>query len=118
MLSPSEDPPTMRRRLLAPLLSAVVAIAVLAPATAVAAPVPPAAVLAAEGGAEGEGAPGLEPAPADDTENPAAPEDYEANFLWGAAVGLLALMILGALALGGLYWLMVVRPKRSDAART
>lgn len=109
----------MRRRLFAPLLSVVVAVALLVPAAAIAAPSTGSVVLAAEEGAEGEGPPGPEPAPADDTENPAAPPDYEANFLWGAAVGLLALMLLGALALGGLYWLLVVRPKQQqDAAST
>lgn len=111
----------MRRRLLAPLLSVVVALTLCAPAAAVAAPASAAVVLAAEGGgggAEGEHAPGPDPMPADATENPAAPKDYEANFLWGAAVGLLALTLLGALALAGLYWLLVVRPKQQDAART
>lgn len=111
----------MRRRLSAPLMTAALAVALLLPAGSAAAD-GPVVVLAAEAGTEGategaeEQAPGLEPAPADDTENPAAPDDYEANFLWGAAVGLLALMLLGALAVGGLYWLLVVRPKQS--ART
>lgn len=106
----------MRRRLFAPVLSAVVAVLLVVPVTASAADLASTVVLAAEGGGEHEGAPGPEPRPADDTENPAAPQDYEANFLWGAAVGLLALTLLGALALAGLYWLLVVRPKRSDAA--
>ena len=109
----------MRRRLSAPLMTVALAVALLLPAGAAAAAGAPAVVLAAEAGTEGategaeEHAPGLEPAPADDTENPAAPDDYEANFLWGAAVGLLALMLLGALAVGGLYWLLVVRPRQS-----
>lgn len=108
----------MRRRLLAPLLSLVVALTLVAPGAALAAPTSSPVVLAAESGGEGEQGPGPEPMPADATENPAAPDDYEANFLWGAAVGLLALMILGAVAVGGLYWLLVVRPKQQDAAST
>lgn len=107
----------MRRRLSAPLLAMVVAALCLLPTAAIAVPSASPVVLAAETG-EGEAPPGPEPAPADDTENPAAPQDYEANFLWGAAVGLLALMLLGALALAGLYWLQVVRPrKQADATR-
>lgn len=106
----------MRRRLFAPLLSVVVVASLLMPAAALAAPAPGQVVLAAEPGGEGGEAPGPEPAGPNETDNPAAPPDYEANFLWGAAVGLLALMLLGAIALAGLYWLLVVRPKRSDAA--
>lgn len=107
----------MRRRSVGLLLSVATALLFVLPATvATAAPAPSAIVLAAETGGEGGQAPGPEPAGPDDTENPAAPEDYEANFLWGAAVGLLALTILGAVALGGLYYLLVVRPKKADAA--
>lgn len=103
----------MRRRLVGLLLSALLVCSVLAPAAAMAAPAAP-VVLAAE--LEGGEAPGPEPAPANDTENPAAPTDYEANFLWGAAVGLLALMVLGALALVGLYLLLVKRPRAQQRA--
>lgn len=106
----------MRRRLFAPLLSVVVVASLLLPGIALASTAEDHAVLAAEPAGEGGEAPGPEPAGPDETDNPAAPADYEANFLWGAAVGLLALMILGALALAGLYWLLVVRPKRSDTA--
>lgn len=60
--------------------------------------------------------PGLDPMPVDATDNPAAPPPYDANFLWGASAGLLVLTVLGLLALGGLYWLLVVRPgQRTDA---
>lgn len=105
----------MRRRLVGLLLSALLAFSVLAPVAATAAPeVHP--ILAAEEGL-GE-APGPEPAPADDTENPAAPIDYEANFLWGfGGVILLVLMLLGALALGAMYVLMVKRPQKQQKQR-
>lgn len=78
-------------------------------------------VLAAEegGGGEGEAPPGPEPMDPneDPTKNPAAPVDYEANFLWGAAVGLLVLTLFAVAAVGGLYYLLVVRPRqREDAA--
>lgn len=107
----------MRRRIFGLLLSVATVVACLLPVVAAtAAPGESAVVLAAEtGGEEGE-APGLDPAGPNETDNPAAPEDYEANFLWGAAVGLLALTILGAVALGGLYYVQVVRPRKTDAA--
>lgn len=72
-------------------------------------------VLAAEGGA-GEEPPGPEPMGPNEnpTKNPAAPTDYESNFLWGAAVGLLALTVFAILAVGGLYYLLVVRPRQRD----
>lgn len=69
-------------------------------------------VLAAEGGHGGE-LPGPDPAEADDEANEFAPDDYEANFLWGAAVGFGALVAGGLLTMGGLYWLMVLRPAQA-----
>lgn len=104
----------MRRRLFGLLPCAVLAVVLLLPATAAAAPAPQ-PVLAVEVEEGGE-APGPDPAPPDATDNPAAPTDYEANFLWGAAVGLLVLMVLGAVALGGMYYLMVARPRRTETA--
>lgn len=104
----------MRRRLVGLLLSALLAFSVLAPAAATAAPEVH-VILATE--AEHGEAPGPEPAPADDTENPAAPTDYEANFLWGfGGVILLVMMILGALALGAMYVLLVKRPQAKQRA--
>lgn len=70
-------------------------------------------VLATE--AHGEDLPGPDPAPADAEENEFRPADYEANFLWGAAVGFGALVAGGVFTLGGLYWLMVVRPEQARA---
>lgn len=67
------------------------------------------AVLAVE---EAEEPPGPEPSGPNASGNPAAPQDYEANFLWGAATGLLALSVLGLLGLGGLYYALVIRPRR------
>lgn len=108
-------------------LAVVLAAALLLAAPAALAADPADLVLAVEGGAsepaggasEGEvGAEeplGLEPAPPDASGNPAAPEEYEANFLWGAAVGLMAIVTLTALVVGGLYWLLVKLPKRGSS---
>lgn len=73
---------------------------------------------AAEPGAEVEEEflPGPAPSAPDAADNPAAPPEYEANFLWGAAAGLLVLVLVMVLALGLLYWLLVYRPRqRTDA---
>lgn len=90
-------------------LATLLAVLLLVPATAaVAAPdAPPASVvvLAAEGGGEPAG-----PEPNPDTTH--APPEYEPPFLINAAVGLTALLVIGVLALGGLYWLLVQRPKQ------
>lgn len=105
-------------RMLALVLPALLAVALLLPATAAtAAPSGDAVLLlaAAEGGADGPQGPA--PRDPNDTENPAAPEDYEAPFLWAASVGLLALAILGALTLVGLYYLLVKRPSQKTADR-
>lgn len=106
------------RRLLGLVLPALLAVALLLPATAATASeaaAPAALVLAVESDPDAP-APGLSPMPADATENPAAPEEYEAPFLWGAAVGLLALTLFLALTLGGLYYLLVHRPAQKKAA--
>ena len=79
----------------------------------------PVVLLAAEEGGEGEEAEplGPDPMPADASPNPAAPDDYQANFLWGAAVGLLVLTLFAVLGVAGLYYLLVVRPRqREDSA--
>lgn len=109
-------------RLFGLVLPAMLAVALLLPAAASAAPLSDAAddavvVLAAEeGGAEGPQGP--EPGDPNDTENPAAPADYEAPFLWAASVGLLALALLGTLTLVGLYYLLVVRPRQKTSDRS
>lgn len=69
-------------------------------------------VLATE--SHGEDLPGLEPKTAADEDNQFRPDDYEANFLWGAAVGLGVLVAGGVAGLAGLYWLMVVRPSQAN----
>lgn len=104
------------RRLPSVVLATLLAALLLAPATAaVAAPSPqPVVVLAAEGG--GEGPVGPEPRGPDDPENSFAPADYEPPFLINAAVGLTALLVLTVVGLGGLYWLLVQRPRTSSQA--
>lgn len=69
-------------------------------------------VVALEGGGELEG-----PTPGDPnaSENVGAPVDYEAPFLWKASIGLLAVMVGIVGLLGGLYYLLVVRPSRSSS---
>lgn len=105
------------RRLMSVVLATLVAAILLVPATvAVAAPVaPPAAeqvvVLAAEGGGEGEPA-GVEP----NLESTNAPADYEPPFLINAAYGLVGLVLLIVAAVGGLYYLLVQRPKAAGKA--
>lgn len=112
------------RRLLAIVLPAMLAVVLLLPVAAGAAPLADAAgdgavvVLAAEEGGSPDGPQGPEPRDPNDTENPAAPEDYEAPFLWAASVGLLALAVLGTLTLAGLYYLLVVRPRQKTSDRS
>lgn len=104
-------------------LPALLAVALLLPATAATAAddvsgagdLTTVVLAVEEGGADGPQGP--EPRDPDDTENPAAPEDYEAPFLWAASVGLLALAVLGALTLAGLYYLLVKRPGQKTADR-
>lgn len=110
-------------RLFGPVLAAMLALLLLLPAVAVAAPGAAAAgdaavlVLAAEEGGAEDGPQGPEPRDPQDTENPAAPERYEAPFIWAASVGLLALAVLGTLTLAGLYYLLVQRPRQKSADR-
>lgn len=107
------------RRLIGLLLPALLAVALLLPATAAhAAPAPQldGPVLAAEVDPDAP-PPGREPMDANNTENPAAPDDYEPPFVWAASVGLLALAIFGVLALAGLYYLLVHRPQQQATGR-
>lgn len=62
-------------------------------------------LLATEGEPQG-------PTPNPTTTN--APDDYEPPFLINAAVGLTALMVGLVVVLGGLYWLLVVRPRNAE----
>lgn len=106
------------RRLLGLVLPALLAVALLMP-TSVAYATPSDAatslVLATEADA-GASPPGRAPMGPNDEDNPGAPADYESNFLWGAAVGLFALTLLGVLVAGGLYYVLVHRPRQRAAA--
>lgn len=105
------------RRLLPVVLATLLAALLLAPAaTAFAGPAPESVVvLAAEGGQEG-GPVGPVPMGPEDPENSNAPADYEPPFLINAAVGLAGLMLLLVVGLGGLYWLLVQRPRAGSQA--
>lgn len=104
----------MRRLLHTLLLPMLVGLALLAPVSvAVAADDLPADTVQLATEATDEEPAGLEPGGANDPDNANAPEDYEPNFLWGAAVGLAVLAVGGLGVLGGLYWLMV---RRREAA--
>ena len=107
----------MRRLVLGLLLPALMTAALLLPATAAAADAPADSgivLLAAEGG--GGELPGRQAPDPNDPENPNPPEEYEQNFLWGAAVGLTAGVVGLVLLLGGLYYLLVQRPRNKAAA--
>ncbi len=56
---------------------------------------------------------GLDPAGPNDEDNAFAPTEFESNYLWGAAVGLLVLTAGGFALLGGLYYAKVVRPNQT-----
>lgn len=102
------------RRLLPVVLATLLAALLLVPAAAASVdPADPPAdlvVLAAEGGDEGPVGP--EP----NLTNSNAPAEYEPPFLINAAVGLAALMVLLVVGVGGLYWLLVQRPKTASRA--
>ncbi len=105
----------MRRILHTLLLPIVLGMALLLPVQAASAQALPADTvrLATEAG---EDIGGLEPGGANDQGNANRPEDYEPNFLWGAAVGLAVLTVGGLGVLGLLYWLMVGRRKEPSAS--
>ena len=102
------------RRLLPVVFATLLAALLLVPASAAfaetAAPSADVVVLAAEGG--GEGPVGPEP----NLTNSNAPADYEPPFLINAAIGLAALLVLLVIGLGGLYWLLVQRPRAASQA--
>lgn len=106
----------MRRVLTGLLLPALLSLFVLAPmATAVAVEVDiytaDVLLLATEGGPLDGPTPGDPNA----SENVGAPMEYEPPFIWKASVGLLALMVGIIGLLGGLYYLLVVRPGKSTS---
>lgn len=102
--------PVVLATLLATLLGGPATVALAAP---VGEPATAVVVLAAEGGGEPAG---VEPRGPEDPENSFAPADYEAPFLINAAVGLAALMLLLVVGVGGLYWLLVQRPRKAGAS--
>jgi hypothetical protein len=93
------------RRLLPAVLTALVAVLMLLPATAAADVASDALVLAVEEG-EPQG-----PEPILDNEN--APAPYEPPFLIHAANGLAAAMVALVFILAGLYWVLVHRPAKA-----
>jgi|GEM_PF-5442695 len=107
----------MRRRPARLLSAALLLVGLLLPGTAALA-APAAAtevvVLAAAGG-EGDEPQGLDPVPLEDDEF--APTDYEANFLWGAAVGLLVLVLGIVGVVGAAYWFLVAKPRQPERQR-
>lgn len=106
----------MRRRLHGLVLPALTAVALVLPASAAVAAGSGDLILATEAGtgtAVGEApAPGPEPLGPDVSENPAAPEEYEPPFLWAVSWLLGIPILLGLLAMGGLYYLLVWRPRQ------
>ena len=106
----------MRRRPARLLSASLLLVGLLLPGTAaLAAPAATQVVLAVEAPAEGEEPPGLDPVPLEEDEF--APTDYEANFLWGAAVGLLVIVLGIAGALGAAYWFLVYKPRQPARQR-
>lgn len=99
------------RRLLPHVLAALLVALLLLPATLAHADTGPdpdagTVVLAAEGGGEPAG-----PEPKLDSTN--APTAYEPPFLINAAYGLTALMVGLVVVLGGLYYVLVYRPRQA-----
>lgn len=105
----------MRRRPARLLSAALLLVGLLLPGTAALAlpAVGGDVVLAVE---EPGGEPqGPDPVPLEDDEF--APTDYEANFLWGAAVGLLVIVLGIAGAIGAAYWFLVAKPRQPERQR-
>jgi hypothetical protein len=74
----------------------------------------------AEEGEDGEAGGGPDPMPRDAEENPARDlggyGDLDTPFTWGAAFIMLFLGVVGLVALSGLYWLLVHRPRQKETA--
>ena len=104
----------MRRRPARLLSAALLLVGLLLPGTAALAATAGDVVLAAAAG-EGDEPQGLDPVPLEEDEF--APTDYEANFLWGAAVGLLVITLAIVGAVGAAYWYLVVRPRQPERQR-
>lgn len=108
------------RRLTGLVLPALLALAVLAaPASAVdlaAGPLDEDVVVLAVEGEEGPGGP--EPRSYNDEDNVARDEagygELDVPFTWGAAFIMLFLGVAGIALMGGLYWLLVHRPRQQE----
>jgi hypothetical protein len=68
----------------------------------------------------GGGDAGPDPMPRDAEDNPATElggyGDLDTPFTWGAAFIMLFLGVVGLVAMGGLYWLLVHRPRQKETA--
>jgi hypothetical protein len=109
------------RRLIGLVLPALLALLLLAvPAAAQAADDGGADLLLAAEAEDGEGGGGPEPMPRDAEDNPATDlggyGELDTPFTWGAAFIMLFLGVVGLVALGGLYWLLVHRPRQKETA--
>jgi hypothetical protein len=104
----------MRRILQSLLVPLVAMVALWLPAVAAADELPADRVQLATEAVEGE-QPGVPPGGPNDAANVNRPEEYEPNFLWGAAVGLAVLGVAGVAAVGALYYFMVHRPRTTGA---
>jgi hypothetical protein len=106
------------RRILAPLLLALVLLSAPAAASADVVEVPADAVLLA---AEADGEPlGPDPQPRDQLDNPARSlagyEDPELQFTWAASFILLVVGVIGLVIGAGLWYLLVMRPEKQGTA--
>lgn len=105
------------RRLLAPLLLALVLLSLPAAASADVLEVPADAVVVA---AAAEGEPlGPDPMPREELDNPARSlagyEDPDLQFTWAASFILLVVGVIGLVVGVGLWYLLVVRPAKRAA---
>jgi hypothetical protein len=106
------------RRILAPLLLALVLLSAPAAASADVVEVPADALVLA---AEADGEPlGPEPQPRDQLDNPARSlagyEDPELQFTWAASFILLVVGVIGLVIGAGLWYLLVMRPEKQGTA--
>jgi hypothetical protein len=106
------------RRILAPLLLALVLLSAPAAASADVLEVPADALVLA---AEADGEPlGPEPQPRDQLDNPARSlagyEDPELQFTWAASFILLVVGVIGLVIGAGLWYLLVMRPEKQGTA--
>jgi hypothetical protein len=106
------------RRILAPLLLALVLLSAPAVASADVLEVPSDAVVLA---AEADGEPlGPDPQPRDQLDNPARSlagyEDPELQFTWAASFILLVVGVIGLVIGAGLWYLLVLRPEKQGTA--